>query len=121
MAHEAPAGGWGVLLYLRQAGRGIGLINKLRAYRLQDPGFDTVDAHHRRGLPTEASDFPVADRMLELLGVRAIRLMTNNPAKVAALEDVGVSVAERVPHQLPPNPHNARYLDTKRDRTGHLL
>jgi len=121
MAHEAQGGGWGVLLYMRQEGRGIGLINKLRAYRLQDQGFDTVDANNRLGLPTEARDFPVAARMLDLLGVRTIRLMTNNPAKVAALEAVGVSVAERVPHQLPPNPHNARYLDTKRDRTGHLL
>ena len=121
MAHEAQAGGWGVLLYLRQEGRGIGLVNKLRAYRLQDQGFDTVDANNRLGLPTEARDFPVAARMLELLGVHSIRLMTNNPAKVAALEEVGIPVVERVPHQLPPNPHNARYLDTKRDRTGHLL
>jgi GTP cyclohydrolase II len=121
MADEAQGGGWGVLLYLRQEGRGIGLVNKLRAYRLQDQGFDTVDANNRLGLPTEARDFPVAARMLDLLGVQAIRLMTNNPAKVAALEDVGVSVVERVPHHLPPNPHNARYLDTKRDRTGHLL
>lgn len=121
MAGEAAAGGWGVLLYLRQEGRGIGLINKLRAYRLQDQGFDTVDANNRLGFPVEARDFPVAARMLELLGVRAIRLMTNNPAKVAALEAEGVTVAERVPHRLPPNPHNARYLATKRDRTGHLL
>jgi GTP cyclohydrolase II len=121
MADEAAAGGWGVLLYLRQEGRGIGLVNKLRAYRLQDQGFDTVDANNRLGLPTEARDFPVAARMLELLGVHAIRLMTNNPDKVAALEGVGVDVVERVPHQLPANPHNARYLDTKRDRTGHLL
>lgn len=121
MAAEAAQGGWGVLLYLRQEGRGIGLVNKLRAYRLQDQGFDTVDANNRLGLPTEARDFPVAARMLDLLGVHAIRLMTNNPAKVAALEEVGVTVMERVPHQLPPNPHNARYLDTKRDRTGHLL
>ena len=121
MADEARAGGWGVLLYLRQEGRGIGLINKLRAYRLQDQGFDTVDANNRLGLPTEARDFPVAARMLELLGVGAIRLMTNNPAKVAALEATGVTVTERVPHQLPPNPHNARYLETKRDRTGHIL
>jgi GTP cyclohydrolase II len=121
MAAEAEQGGWGVLLYLRQEGRGIGLINKLRAYRLQDQGFDTVDANNRLGLPTEARDFPVAARMLQLLGVHAIRLMTNNPAKVAALEEVGVTVTQRVPHQLPPNPHNARYLDTKRDRTGHLL
>lgn len=121
MADEAAQGGWGVLLYLRQEGRGIGLVNKLRAYRLQDQGFDTVDANNRLGLPTEARDFPVAARMLELLGVHAIRLMTNNPAKVAALQDVGVEVVERVPHQLPPNPHNVRYLKTKRDRTGHLL
>ena len=121
MAAEAAVGGWGVLLYLRQEGRGIGLINKLRAYRLQDQGFDTVDANNRLGLPTEARDFPVAARMLALLGVHAIRLMTNNPAKVAALAAEGVEVAERVPHALPANPHNARYLDTKRDRTGHLL
>lgn len=121
MAQEAQAGGWGVLLYLRQEGRGIGLINKLRAYQLQDQGFDTVDANERLGLPSEARDFPVAARMLDLLGVRAIRLMTNNPAKVDALRAVGVDVAERVAHALPANPHNARYLATKRDRTGHLL
>ncbi len=121
MADETAKGGWGVLLYLRQEGRGIGLVNKLRAYELQDQGFDTVDANNRLGLPAEARDFPVAARMLSLMGVRAIRLMTNNPAKVAALESEGVEVAERVPHQLPPNPHNARYLATKRDRTGHLL
>lgn len=121
MAEETTRGGWGVLLYLRQEGRGIGLINKLRAYELQDQGFDTVDANERLGLPSEARDFPVAARMLDLLGVSAIRLMTNNPAKVAALEGVGVTVLERVAHQLPANPHNARYLDTKRDRTGHIL
>ena len=121
MADEARAGGWGVLLYLRQEGRGIGLINKLRAYQLQDQGFDTVDANTRLGLPSEARDFAVAARMLALLGVGPIRLMTNNPAKVAALEGAGVTVVQRVPHQLPANPHNARYLDTKRDRSGHLL
>lgn len=121
MADEAGKGGWGVLLYMRQEGRGIGLINKLRAYRLQDQGFDTVDANNRLGLPTEARDFPVAARMLALLGVDEIRLMTNNPEKVAALEAEGVTVAERVPHHLPPNPHNQRYLATKRDRAGHLL
>jgi GTP cyclohydrolase II len=121
MAQEARSGGWGVLLYLRQEGRGIGLINKLRAYRLQDFGFDTVDANNRLGLPTEARDFPVAARMLQLLGVDAVRLMTNNPAKVAALEGEGVTVTERVAHSLPPNPHNQRYLETKRDRSGHLI
>ena len=121
MAAEADKGGWGILLYMRQEGRGIGLVNKLRAYRLQDQGFDTVDANTRLGLPDEARDFPMAARMLDLLGVQAIRLMTNNPAKVAALEATGVTVAERVPHALPDNPHNARYLATKRDRAGHLL
>jgi GTP cyclohydrolase II len=122
MAHEArDSGGWGVLLYMRQEGRGIGLINKLRAYRLQDQGFDTVEANQRLGLPDEARDFPVAARMLELLGTKAIRLLTNNPAKVTALEAAGVTVAKRVPHQLPENPHNARYLATKRDKSGHLL
>src|SRR3546814_12935028 len=85
----------------RQEGRGIGLVNKLRAYRLQDQGFDTVEANQRLGLPAEARDFPVAARMLDLLGVRSIRLLTNNPAKVAALEAAGICVKERVPHQLP--------------------
>jgi GTP cyclohydrolase II len=120
-AQEVQHGGWGVVLYLRQEGRGIGLVNKLRAYRLQDQGFDTLDANRRLGLPDEARDFPVAARMLDLLGARAVRLMTNNPAKVAALEAAGVRVVERVPHSLPDNPHNARYLATKRDRAGHLL
>lgn len=119
--HARASGGWGALLYLRQEGRGIGLINKLRAYRLQDQGFDTVDANTRLGLPDEARDFPTAARMLDLLGAGSIRLMTNNPNKVAALEAAGITVSERVPHQLPDNPHNARYLATKRDRHGHLL
>ncbi|MEI9852953.1 MAG: GTP cyclohydrolase II [Sphingomonas sp.] len=111
--------GWGILLYLRQEGRGIGLINKLRAYALQDQGFDTVDANTRLGFAVDARNFAVAARMLALLGQREVRLLTNNPAKVAALEAAGIAVAERVPHALPPNPHNARYLATKRDRTGH--
>lgn len=119
--HAAQDGGWGALLYLRQEGRGIGLINKLRAYRLQDQGFDTVDANQRLGLPDEARDFPVAAKMLELLGASRIRLLTNNPKKVEALEEAGITVSARVPHQLPDNPHNARYLATKRDRSGHLL
>ena len=121
MAEEAARGGWGVLLYLRQEGRGIGLVNKLRAYRLQDQGFDTLEANRRLGLPEEARDFPVAARMLALLGAPAVRLLTNNPAKVAALEAAGTHVAERVPHHLPMNPHNAAYLATKRDQAGHLL
>ena len=119
--HAREDGGWGALLYMRQEGRGIGLVNKLRAYRLQDQGFDTVDANQRLGLPDEARDFATAARMLELLGATTIRLMTNNPKKVDALAGAGIQVAERVQHQLPDNPHNARYLATKRDRSGHLL
>src|SRR3990167_4706901 len=91
------------------------------AYRLQDQGFDTIEANQRLGLPSEARDFPVAARMLSLLGVKTIRLMTNNPAKVAAFESSAVTVVERVPHSLPANPHNTRYLATKRDKAGHLL
>ena len=121
MAEHARDGGWGILLYMRQEGRGIGLINKLRAYRLQDQGFDTVEANNRLGLPDEARDFPVAARMLELIGATSIRLLTNNPAKVKSLEATGVTVTERVQHQLPDNPYNAKYLATKRDKSGHLL
>ena len=118
---EIATAGWGILLYLRQEGRGIGLINKLRAYELQDQGFDTVDANLRLGFAVDARDFGVAARMLDLLGQREVRLLTNNPAKVAGLEASGIAVIERVPHQLPPNVHNERYLATKRDRTGHQL
>ena len=121
-AISAIAGeGWGILLYLRQEGRGIGLVNKLRAYRLQDQGFDTVDANTRLGFAVDARDFGVAARMLRLLGQERVRLLTNNPAKVAGLETAGIMVVERVPHALPANPHNAAYLATKRDRTGHQL
>jgi GTP cyclohydrolase II len=118
---EIAASGWGILLYLRQEGRGIGLVNKLRAYALQDQGFDTVDANVRLGFRVDARDFRVAARMLELLGQRRIRLLTNNPAKVIELERAGVEVVERVPHRVPATPHNERYLATKRDRTGHQL
>ena len=115
---DAP---WGVLLYLRQEGRGIGLVNKLRAYALQDQGYDTVDANLRLGFPVEARDFAIAGRMLNLLNIPRIRLMTNNPEKVARLEKEGVEVVERLPLALPTNPHNEQYLATKRDRTGHQL
>lgn len=113
--------GWGVLLYLRQEGRGIGLINKLRAYQLQDQGFDTVDANIRLGFPVEARDFAIAARMLDLLNIDRVRLLTNNPQKVARLETAGIVVVERLPLALLGNPHNERYLATKRDRTGHQL
>lgn len=119
--HEIAESGWGILLYLRQEGRGIGLINKLRAYELQDQGFDTVDANLRLGFAIDSRDFGVAGRMLWLLGQSRVRLLTNNPAKVAGLEASGIEVIERVAHSLPSNPHNEKYLATKRDRTGHQL
>ncbi|MBA2920891.1 GTP cyclohydrolase II [Sphingomonas sp. MAH-20] len=118
---EIAGAGWGILLYLRQEGRGIGLINKLRAYALQDQGFDTVDANTRLGFRVDARDFRIAARMLELLGQRRIRLLTNNPNKVAELQKAGIDVVERVPHRVGVNPHNEQYLATKRDRTGHQL
>lgn len=118
---EIAEAGWGILLYLRQEGRGIGLVNKLRAYALQDQGFDTVDANTRLGFAVDARDFGIAARMLSLLGQSEVRLLTNNPNKVAGLEAAGITVAERVPHQHGENAHNADYLATKRDRTGHQL
>ncbi len=113
------ASGWGILLYLRQEGRGIGLVNKLRAYALQDQGFDTVDANHRLGFGDDERDFTVAARMLELLAQGSVRLLTNNPRKVAGLEAAGIEVVERVPLVTVANPHNAAYLEAKRLRSGH--
>jgi GTP cyclohydrolase II len=118
---QIAASGWGLLLYLRQEGRGIGLVNKLRAYALQDQGFDTVDANLRLGFDDDERDFSVAARMLAALGQHRVRLLTNNPRKVAALEALGIEVAERVPLRAGENPHNADYLATKRDRSGHQL
>ena len=112
---------WGVLLYLRQEGRGIGLINKLRAYALQDQGYDTVDANIRLGFAVDARDFSVAAQMLRLLNIDGIRLLTNNPEKMAGLKAAGIQVIERLPLKIAANRHNEGYLDTKRDRTGHKL
>ena len=115
------ASGWGILLYLRQEGRGIGLVNKLRAYALQDQGFDTVDANLRLGFADDERSFAVAVRMLQLLGQERVKLLTNNPRKVAALQEAGIEVVERVPLKTGENPHNRAYLDTKRRRSGHQL
>ena len=115
------AAGWGVLLYLRQEGRGIGLVNKLRAYALQDQGFDTVDANLRLGFGDDERDFGVAARMLALLKQDEVRLLTNNPRKAEGLEAEGIRVVERVPLKIAANPHNEQYLATKRDRSGHQL
>lgn len=115
------AAGWGILLYLRQEGRGIGLINKLRAYALQDQGYDTVDANLRLGFGDDERDFSVAASMLKLLSQKKVRLLTNNPRKVSGLQAAGIEVAEQVPLRSGANPHNQAYLDTKRLRSGHLL
>jgi GTP cyclohydrolase II len=115
------AAGGGVLVYLRQEGRGIGLANKIRAYSLQDRGLDTVDANRRLGFADDERDYVHAAAMLRALGIDRVRLLTNNPAKVAGLEAAGINVDERVAHQMPANPHNADYLATKRRKSGHLL
>ena len=114
------AAGGGVLLYLRDEGRGIGLANKIRAYQLQDRGLDTVEANRRLGFADDPRDYALAASMLRALGISEIRLLTNNPAKLAGLEAAGIAVVERVPHHMPANPHNADYLAVKRARSGHL-
>jgi GTP cyclohydrolase II len=113
--------GGGILLYLAQEGRGIGLINKLRAYRLQDQGFDTIEANERLGFEPDERRYAIAAKMLKLLGYGAVRLMTNNPDKIAALEAQGVKVAARVRHAFRQNAHNRAYLQTKANKGGHLL
>ncbi len=111
----------GALIYLHQEGRGIGLINKIRAYALQDDGLDTVEANHALGFPDDLRDYEVAAAILKALGVRSVRLLTNNPRKVEGLEKHGVPVVGRIPVITARNAHNARYLDTKRLKSGHLL
>jgi GTP cyclohydrolase II len=119
--HIIGEAGGGVLLYLRQEGRGIGLVNKVRAYSLQDRGLDTVDANRRLGFGDDERDYGHAAAMLRALGIDEVRLLTNNPNKLEGLEAAGIKVVERVAHQMPANPHNADYLTTKRKRSGHLL
>ena len=118
---KIAAEGRGVLLYLRQEGRGIGLGNKIKAYALQDQGADTVEANHQLGLPADARDYGLAIELLKTLGLKKIRLMTNNPKKLKALEADGIEVTERVALESGRNPHNAAYLDTKRLKLGHWL
>ncbi|MEO5775067.1 MAG: GTP cyclohydrolase II [Sphingomicrobium sp.] len=122
--HEAlrliGAAGGGILLYLRQEGRGVGIANKIRAYALQDRGLDTVDANRRLGFADDERGYAPAAAMLCALGADRVRLLTNNPGKVAGLEAAGIAVVERVAHHMPVNPHNADYLATKRKKSGHL-
>lgn len=111
----------GLVLYLRQEGRGIGLINKIRAYSLQDRGLDTVEANLALGFRDDERDYAIAAHMIHSLTVRSVRLLTNNPSKIAQLESFGVRVAGRVPHVIPPNDHNRFYLETKARRSGHWI
>jgi len=113
--------GRGLLLYLRQEGRGIGLLNKIRAYNLQDQGADTVEANEQLGFAADLRDYSMCQHMLAHLGINKLRLMTNNPRKVAALQSYGVDIVERVPLQVGLNPHNRHYLATKAGKLGHML
>jgi 3,4-dihydroxy 2-butanone 4-phosphate synthase/GTP cyclohydrolase II len=118
---KVEAEGAGIVLYMRQEGRGIGLANKIRAYALQDQGLDTVEANTRLGFKPDLRDYGVGAQILVYLGVRRMRLMTNNPTKIVGLEGYGLDIVERVPLELPVCTHNSRYLHTKKEKMGHLL
>jgi len=118
---QMGAEGAGVLLYLNQEGRGIGLANKMRAYSLQDQGFDTVEANHRLGFEDDERDFRIGADILSRMGFSAVRLLTNNPGKIAMMEQNGIAVAERVPLKVGETAHNRAYLATKAKKSGHLL
>jgi GTP cyclohydrolase II len=115
------AEGAGILLYEQQEGRGIGLMAKLRAYELQDQGFDTIEANEQLGFRADYREFELPAEILKLLGVHSVRLITNNPEKVAALETAGISVVERISAAIPSEPTFERYLETKREKMGHLV
>ncbi|WP_424988066.1 GTP cyclohydrolase II [Microbulbifer sp. S227A] len=118
---QMGAEGAGVLLYLNQEGRGIGLANKMRAYSLQDQGFDTVEANHRLGFEDDERDFRLGSDILKSLGFSSVRLLTNNPAKIAMMENTGIKVVERVPLKVGETAFNTGYLATKAAKSGHLL
>lgn len=111
----------GVLIYLRQEGRGIGLVNKLKAYNLQDEGMDTFEANHALGFGSDERVYPAAIAILLQLGIRRIHLITNNPEKIAALDSAGIEVVSRIPIVIPPRPENVDYLEAKKSLRGHLL
>jgi 3,4-dihydroxy 2-butanone 4-phosphate synthase/GTP cyclohydrolase II len=122
MAMKRIAGeGRGVVLYMRQEGRGIGIHNKIKAYALQDKGLDTVEANLSLGFKADPRDYGIGAQILADLGVRNMRLMTNNPKKMSGLESYGLNIVEQLPITTQPNPHNRRYLQTKQKKLGHLL
>ena len=118
---RVAADGRGVIVYMDQEGRGIGLHNKIRAYQLQDSGLDTVEANEALGLPVDRREYGIGMQILVDLGVQRMRLMTNNPIKRSGLDGFGLEIMERLPIEIAPNPHNADYLRTKREKMGHLL
>lgn len=119
--HKIAVVGRGAIFYLRQEGRGIGLLNKIRAYHLQDQGADTVEANEQLGFGADMRDYSILKPMLDHLKIKSLRLLTNNPRKIKALQDMGINVVERMPHETGRNPHNAKYLETKKGKLGHLF
>ncbi len=119
--HKISVVGRGVIFYLRQEGRGIGLLNKIKAYHLQDQGADTVEANEQLGFGADMRDYSILKPMLQHLNIKTLKLLTNNPRKVKALQDMGINIVERLPHETGRNPHNAKYLETKKGKLGHLF
>ena len=113
--------GAGVIVYMRQEGRGIGLAPKILAYKLQENGYDTVEANRKLGYPMDLREYGLGAQILVDLGLKTIRLLTNNPKKIVGLEGYGLEIVEQVPIRIPPNPYNEKYLKTKRDKLGHLI
>lgn len=119
--HKISVEGRGAIFYLRQEGRGIGLINKIRAYNLQDKGADTVEANEQLGFGADMRDYAMLKSMFAKIGIKSVKLMTNNPRKIKALKDIGIVIAERLAHETGRNPHNAHYLETKEGKLGHIF
>lgn len=119
--HKIAQQGRGAVFYLRQEGRGIGLLNKIRAYHLQDAGADTVEANEALGFGADLRRYDMLKPMLEHFGINSLRIMTNNPRKIEALREIGIDVTERLAHETGRNPHNAKYLETKKGKLGHML